>query len=264
MKGRGSCGRSWARRSLVGWVRRGTRRNPPAEPRQFPAAPTNRNAGDNIPAPAPAIARSPGGAKRNRGTIDRLPWVSLHFIRPTCFLLDRSVPRSDNIYTGLSNEALPITASGDIPGVFRPRPKCRDVRRSPRRRSKYTWKLKMVTCPSRASARVVAAVTSGLTPIPLDIGGHGVQQDANYAEAGAKTSGPPGPIPAALCARDMRRKQAAWMARTVTRERLIGCPGRFALHPSYDCCVSRTACLHAIAINSGQTHDAMRKIQTRS
>jgi len=47
----------------------------------------------------------------------------------------------------------------------------------------------MVACPSRASAGVVAAVASGLTPILLDIGGRGVQQVANRAEAGAKTLG---------------------------------------------------------------------------
>lgn len=56
----------------------------------------------------------------------------------------------------------------------------------------------MVACQSRASAGVVVAVASGPTPIPHDIGGHGVQQGANHAEAGAKTLGPPGAIPAAF------------------------------------------------------------------
>lgn len=46
-----------------------------------------------------------------------------------------------------------------------------------------------MACSSRASAAVVAAVASDPTPIRLDIGGPGVQQGANHAEAAAKTWG---------------------------------------------------------------------------
>jgi|SRR5579859_1299747 len=81
----------------------------------------------------------------------------------------------------------------------------------------------MVAGRSRASAGVVAALASGPTLIPLDIGGHGVQQGANPAEAGAKSLEPPGAIPAAFCARFMRRKRVVWMERSEIRERLIGC-----------------------------------------